>query len=94
MFSSTVLRPDFAGPPITNAGTPWARSGPKAVSSSPPTPTSAHSGEALATGSRMAQASAKEIRLGRTSTRKGRRERGSPASRAVAASPIAPSAAA
>ena len=49
-LSSTVLRPDRGGPAMTKAGHPLARSGPSAVSSSPPTPTRPHSGRRRSSG--------------------------------------------
>ena len=49
MHSSAVLRPVRDGPPMTNAPLS-ARSTPKVVRSSPPTPTMAHSGDFGRTG--------------------------------------------
>ena len=84
MAISTVLRPDLAGPAVMNTGTPAARSGPAAVSSSPPTPTMAHSGLADARRSRSRHASSNVIRAGSMSTRNGRADDGSASSRCAA----------
>ena len=62
MASRIVERPDRAGPATMNAGVPADRSGPSAVSSSPPTPARAHSGPVP--GGRSRQASSKLIRAG------------------------------
>ncbi len=70
-------------------GWPLARSGPQPTSSSPPTPTrpqSGLSGTPDAMASRIA--SSKPIREGSTSTRNGRRARGTSASLATASSAI------
>ncbi len=85
--------PDLGGPATMNAGTPSPRSGPHAVSSSPPTPTRPHSGPVSAAG-RSRHASAKVILDGRTSTRNGRRDAGTEPSRSAHEAAISRSAAA